>query len=288
MSRAAEALLIAPQAVALHVRELEHEVDAALFDRSMQGATLTPAGECLHGLMCPLLERLGALADHVENPQLASAALHVHVVSEGGVTVRIVSRLFRRFLDDHPALDLRVRTGPHEEGLKRLLANEASLVFGSERRIPDELVFRPLLSSRWVMITPPAHPLAERETVTLEDLGPWPTIVPTPQFLSREPEGDETPYRHPAIQRNAAVETDGWPAALAFVEAGVGVTIADALAILNDARVASVPLAERLPTRAFGLFHRRHGPEPRLLRLFVEAARAEYPDASAESGAGMA
>ena len=283
LSRAAKSLSIEPKVVSLHVRELEHEVNAALFDRGMQGVTLTPAGECLHELVSPLLERLGALADHLEDPELASARLHLHVISGGGVTGRIASRVLRRLRGEHPKIDLRVQTSSHDEVLRRLLAHEASLAFGAARHVPDEIIFRPLLSSRWVMITPPAHPLAKRETMTLEEFGPWPTIAPTLRYLSREPEGDETPYRHPEFQRNVAVETDGWPAALAFVETGAGITIADALAIPKDARVASVPLANRLPIRTFGLFHRSHGSEPRFLRRFVEAARAEFADASTES-----
>ena len=286
MHRAAEALSIAPQAAALQVRELEHELDAALLDRDPHGAILTPAGECLYGLVCPLLEKLGTLANHLEDPELASTPPRLYVVSEGGVTVRIFSRVLLRLYGEHPELGLQIRTGSHDEGLRRLLANEADLVFGAARRVADELVFLPLLSSRWAMLAPPGHPLAERKTVTLEELGPWSTIVPTPQFLSREPEGDETPYRHPALRRNPAVETDGWPAARAFVEAGIGITVADTLAIPKDPRVASVPLADRLPTRTYGLFHRRDRREPCVLRPFVEALRAEYPEASPEPGAG--
>ena len=288
ISRAADTLALAPPAVALLVRELEYDLDATLVQRGRHDVTLTPAGECLYALVHPLLEGIDEVSDHVEDRDRESAPTSLHVIAEGGVTVRIGARILQRLFYEHPELDLRVRAGSRDEGLRRLLANEAGFAFGAAKPVPDDFVFRPLLFSGWAMIAPPGHPLLERETVTLREVGQWPTIAPSPQMLSREPEGDETPYRHPEFQRNVVVETDGWPAAQAFVEAGIGITVADELAIPRDARIASVPLADRLPTRVFGLFQRSHAPEPRFLRLFVEAAQGEYPDASSMRDAATA
>ena len=287
ISRAADTLPLAPAQVALLVRELEHEIKATLFEHGMHDATPTPAGECLYGMVSPLLEEFGTLFEHLEDAELDSEQFRLHVASSGGVTLRVASRIMQQLLGEHPELDLRVRSGSHDQGLRRLLDNEVGLAFGAANPVPDGVVFRPLLFSRWVMITPPAHPLAERETMTLDEFGQWPTIAPTPKYLSLEPEGDEAPYRHPRFQRGVVVETDGWPAAYAFVEAGVGVTIADALSIPKDARVATVPLADCPSARNFGLFHRSQGPDPRFLQLFAEAAQAEYPDASSRRGAAM-
>ena len=286
ISRAADTLPLAPRQVALLVRELEHELNATLFEHGMHDVTLTPAGECLYEMVSPLLEEFGTLFEHLEDAELESEQLRLHVVSAGGVTLHVASRIMQH-LGEHPELDMRVRSGSYDQGLRRLLANEVGLVFGAANPVPDGFVFRPLLFSRWVMITPPAHPLAERETVTLDEFGQWPTIAPTPKYLSLEPEGDETPYRHPRFQRSVVVETDGWSAAYAFVEAGVGVAIADALSIPKDARVATVPLADCPSARNFGLFHRNQESDPRFLQLFAEAAQAEYPDASSKRGAAM-
>ena len=291
ISRAADTLALAPPAAALLVRELEHELAATLFERGMHDVTLTPAGECLYGLVSPLLEALGTLVGRLEGRDVASAPPRLRIVTEGGAPVRIASRILKRIFDEDPEFDLQVRTGSRDDALRGLLADEASLAFGEAVRgaegVPDDLVFRPLLLSRWVMIAPPGHPLAERETVTLDEIGQWPTIAPTPKYLSQEPETVEAPYRHPGFRRGVALESEGLSTAYALVEAGVGITVVGALALPGDARFASVPVADHLPVRTFGLFHRSRGPVPALLRIFVEAAQAEYPDASSRRDAVM-
>ena len=287
--RAAEALSLAPAAVALHVRELEHELDATLLDLDPRGITAatTPAGERLHELVHPLLEAFGELGDRIEDTGSEPAGSDLHVSAEEGMAVEVVSRTIRRLRGERPELAPRVRAGSFREGLRCLLAEETSLVFGVRRSVPDEVVFLPLLSPRWVAVAPAGHPLAAREAVTLEEVGQAGTIAPSPESLQPELDEGQSPYRHPAFQRNFVVEVSHWRAALAFVEDGLGVTVAESLAVPEPSRVSLVPLAERLSTRTVGLFHRREGPEPRFLRAFVAALRAEYPDASSEHRAAM-
>lgn len=63
MARVAEQLGMSPPAVALWVRELEHELEAILFDRGGGGVTLTAAGERFHALVAPLVEGMDALLE---------------------------------------------------------------------------------------------------------------------------------------------------------------------------------------------------------------------------------
>lgn len=288
MSRAADALSLASPAVSLHVRELEHELEATLFERRGRGVASTPAGDLLHALARPLLEEFDTLIERFDAFDRASVSESVQIASDGGAATEVFFRVCRRLLGEHPELDLRLRDDSLDEGLRRLRDGEVDLVFGSAGRVPEEFVYHPLLSSRWVLIAPAEHPLAARETVTLEELGAWTTIAPVPEQIHSAPEGGELAYRHPGYRRKVGVETNGWLAAGAFVEAGLGVGVADALAIPETLRVAVVPLAERLPNRGYGLFLRRDGPEPRSFPLVVEAARSEYPDASPAGEAAVA
>ena len=61
MTLSGEHLGISQPAVALHVRELEHELEAVLFDRAGPRVSLTPAGEHLYGLAGPLVETVDRL-----------------------------------------------------------------------------------------------------------------------------------------------------------------------------------------------------------------------------------
>ena len=59
MTRAADELLITQPAVSLHIRELEHELQAVLFERKGRRIELSPAGERFHELAAPLVEGMG-------------------------------------------------------------------------------------------------------------------------------------------------------------------------------------------------------------------------------------
>ena len=61
MGRAAEHLDMSEPSVALHVRELEHELGALLFERGGGGVGLTRAGEEFHALAAPLVEGMERL-----------------------------------------------------------------------------------------------------------------------------------------------------------------------------------------------------------------------------------
>ena len=101
MARAAEHLGLSPPAVALQVRELEHELDAVLFDRGGGGVTLTAAGERFHALAGPLLDAMDALledfVDRVEDDMTGRVDVAASVAGAAIVLPRYVKRLRERY-----------------------------------------------------------------------------------------------------------------------------------------------------------------------------------------------
>ena len=132
MTLGAEHLLVTQPAVSLHVRELERELETLLFRRNGPRISLTPAGECLYELAMPLVEGMqdlpGTLAAELEH----LVAGNLHLVSADASTAYLLPRAVKRLRDEHPEIRVHVRSGVVGDGLSRLLANEAHLVFGSE------------------------------------------------------------------------------------------------------------------------------------------------------------
>ena len=120
MARAAEQLGLSPPAVALRVRELEHELDAMLFERGGGGVTLTAAGERFHALAGPLVDAVDALledfAERVEDDVTGRVDVGASVAGAAIVLPPYVKRLRDRF----PGVRLRVRNPTLGEGLELL------------------------------------------------------------------------------------------------------------------------------------------------------------------------
>ena len=187
ITQAAVHLGLSQPAVSLHVRELENELEAILFDRSGSGISLTPAGETLYELSKPLVKGMDELPvnfiDRIDDN--VSGRLHV-AASVAGASF-VLPPYVKQFRDRYPAIRLRVRNCLLSEGVKLLLDDEVEFVLGVKDPYPeDTLEYRNLLPYDIVLITSLDHPLAGRETVSPEEASAWPAIVPPAGTYSRQ------------------------------------------------------------------------------------------------------
>ena len=209
MARAAEHLGVSPPAVALHVRELEHELDAMLFDRGGGGVTLTAAGERFYGLAGPLVDAIDALlqgfAASVEDDVTGRVDVGARVADAAIVLPPYVKRLRDRF----PGVRLRVRNSTLGEGLELLRAGDLEIVLGAREPLEGcAHEYHEMLLYDIVLITSRDHPLAARETVTPQEAANWPAIVPPPGSYSRQ--FGATAAREFRIDAKAVLEVGGW------------------------------------------------------------------------------
>ena len=277
ITRAAVHLGLSQPAVSLHVRELENELEAVLFDRGGSGVRLTSAGETLYELSRPLVQGMdGLTVDFMERIDGAVSGRLQLAASPAGVSFVLPSYI-RRFRDRYPDVRLRVRSCLPGEGVKLLLDDQVEILFGVRDSCPeDTLEYRQLLPCDVVLITPPDHPLAGRDAVSPEEASAWPAIVPTTGTCSREL--GETAARRLGVGAGAVIKVGGWEVVKRYVEMGLGVSVVPGVAVHETDRLSVIPLEEHFPTRSFGVFTRRGRfltpPARRLLRLMIP----EFPD----------
>ena len=129
-------------AVALAVRELEHELDAILFDRRGGGVSLTAAGKRFHALAGPLLDAMDALlvdfVDRVEDDMTGRVVIAASVAGAAIVLPRYVKRLRERY----PGVRLRVRNSTLGEGLPRSVGSVRVRGHGPVALPPWDLTIR--------------------------------------------------------------------------------------------------------------------------------------------------
>jgi DNA-binding transcriptional LysR family regulator len=277
ITQAAVHLGLSQPAVSLHVRELENELEAILFDRGGSGIRLTSAGETLYELAKHLVQGMDALSvkfmeriDDTVSGRLQLAA------SVAGASF-ILPAYIKRFRDQYPGVRLRVRSCLLSEGVKLLLDDEVEFVLGVKDPYPeDTLEYRQFLPYDIVLITSLDHPLAGRETVSPEEASAWPVIVPTPGTYSRQ--FGETAAQQFGVDVKAVIRVGGWEAIKRFVEQGLGISVVPSISVHETDQLSVIPLKDYFPTRSFGVLTRRGKfltpPARRLLRLMIP----DFPD----------
>ena len=272
ITQAALHLGLSQPAVSLHVRELENELEAILFDRGSTGISLTSAGETLYELAGPLVRGMDELsvnfmerADDGVPDRLQLAA------SVSGVSF-VLPRYIKQLRTRYPGIRLRVRNCLLSEGVRLLLDDEVEIVLGVKGSYPEDTIeYRQLLPYDIVLITALDHPLAGRETVSPDEACAWPAIVPPTGTYGRRL-GDNTAERL-GVDVKAVVEVGGWSVIKRYVEEGLGISAVPSITMHESDRLSVIPLKAFFPTRSFGVFTRRDKhltlPARRLLRLMI-------------------
>ena len=272
ITQAAARLGLTQPAVSLQVRELEDELEATLFDRSGSRISLTSAGESLHGIAEPLVLGMDGLMDNFGELVGDRIAGRLELVASVAGAAVVLPPYIRRLRERYPAIRLRIRSCPVSEGTKLLRDGEVELALGAEYRLAGRaLEYREIVAYDIVLITAPAHPLAGRERVTLEEVAAWPAIVPPMGTEGRR--FAESAARQFGVDVNAAIEVGGWEVIKRYVETGLGISVVPSICIHETDRLAVMPLQEYFGTRSYGVFTRRGQvltqPARRLLQLLT-------------------
>jgi DNA-binding transcriptional LysR family regulator len=170
--RAAERLFVAQPILSRQIRKLEEELGAELLVRSSRHVELTDAGRQLLQEAKPLL----AAAD--------GASRRVRRAAEGLTTLTVgffigdpVGRLARAFAEVRPEVTLEVVRSYWSDQTEVLRDGHVDVAF-VHRPIDEEGLALPhLYSEPRLALLPSTHPLADRERLSITDLGDDPVIL---------------------------------------------------------------------------------------------------------------
>ncbi|MGW0762459.1 LysR family transcriptional regulator [Streptomyces sp. NPDC002814] len=163
--RAAERLHIAQPALSRQIRALEEELKVELFLRDRRGTTLTAAGEQLLEDAPSLLAGSGALLRRVRSAAEGSRTFTIGFMPGITVTPAVVALTAR-----HPGVNVRLLRTSWDNQVEVLRDGRADV---SIVRLPIDqqgLRVRSLFREPRVVVLPAGHHLADRQSVTIEDL----------------------------------------------------------------------------------------------------------------------
>ena len=170
-TRAAAREHIAQPALSQQIRRLEDEVGISLVDRTTRSVAITEAGHVLLGRARRALAELEAARDDLLRLQgIRSGRVTVGVMhTMGPVDISLILAIFH---ERYPEVDLTVREQSSEELAEMLRIDELDLAFLSvtEQVESHGLALHQLISEDLVVLLPPGHRLAGRETVRVAAL----------------------------------------------------------------------------------------------------------------------
>jgi DNA-binding transcriptional LysR family regulator len=166
------------------VRRLEAELGETLFDRSSKTGTLTEAGRVLQNYG----HRLVRLAEEAESAvrELRDLRRGRVLVGANEAAVHTLLPLIARFRQRYPDIAIDVRRVPARQIAVEV--QQGSLDFGALTFRPTEqgLLEVAVGSDELVLLVPPAHPLARRRQVSMEEVAGEPVVAHNDPSPARE------------------------------------------------------------------------------------------------------
>jgi DNA-binding transcriptional LysR family regulator len=203
----------------------------------------------------PLVEGMDKLHD-VFAVQCGRVDQGVLNIAAGESTILyILPEPVRTFVETYPGIELRLHNVTGRDGLAMLRSDEADLAVGSMLEVPDDIHYRPFVTYRPTLITPLGHPLAGRDSVTLDEVAPYGLILP-PRHLSTWRLVDLV-FRQHNLTYKVTLEAGGWEVIKTYVELGLGISIVTDVCLTGKERLSRIPIDQYLPKRSYGIVQRR-------------------------------
>ena len=174
-TKVAEDLHYAQSSVSKMIADLESEWGMTLLERSKSGVCLTSAGEQL----LPYLRKALCGYDELEGQILRMQGLKTGTVRIGtfsSVAINWLPNIFSKLRRDYPGIGYEMLLGDYDEVERWIADGRVDCGF---LRLPTEGKFDtiPLTQNEYKVILPVGHPLAEKETIGINDLNNQPFLL---------------------------------------------------------------------------------------------------------------
>ena len=272
ITRAAGLLNISQPPLSQQLKNLEEELDTVLFIRGKRRLELTESGKMLYQRAKDIL----SLSEKTEAEIRSLKAGMTGTVSIGlveGMAPDIAAEWFSGFLKEHPQVRFRILDGNSDDLIEKMRGGLIGLAVITAPYDQQLLNSFQVGQERMAALMRRDHPLAERESLSAEDLLPEPLIVP-----SRKAHVDTIRRWFRGTGENPGIicEMDNYLDAAALAGRGVGISIFPQTAyVMNDSLIQKEILAPN--TAVDYLFVWRKGHQLSLLEeAFIDYVKAQY------------
>lgn len=235
LSKTADLLDYSQSALVHMMKSLEQEVGIPLLKRTHSGVSLSEEGQALE----PMLREIVRLDQDIQRKieQITGEASNaVRVISLPTIAINYLPAAITYLQKNNPELEIDITIGQLD--LHKAVENgEADLGF-TEKSSIGSMEFLPLTEDEFQAVVPADSPLADKKSVTLEELCRFPVLIPysngTNPLLNA--------IRSMAPQQTA-VNASGGTVVLNMVSSGIGLSILSSLyRSICPANVRMIPI----------------------------------------------
>ncbi len=274
ISEAAEQLFLSQPTVSLQIQALERELDITLFERKGPKIKPTPEGKLLYDLSNSLVEGMDKLHETFASNLGRMESGNLTIAAGESTILYILPDFVARYNQLYPQIHLQLMNVTGRDGMALIRSDKADFAVGSMMDVPDDVIYEPIFTYNPVLITPPEHPLAEKENITLEDISPYGLILP-PSHLSTWRVVDMA-FRQQNLSFNVSLEAGGWEIIKKYVELGMGVSIVTDVCLTGTEKLVTKPLDLYFPKRSYGLVLRKGKFLSPQARRFIEIMKPDF------------
>lgn len=263
-SRGASENKISQSSASQAVHQLEVRLGVRLIDRSKRPLVLTEEGKVYYEGCKDLVARYLELENRIRTlNDIQRAAGTVGVAAIYSVGLQHMSRYVKTFEERHPEANVRLEYLHPTQVVERVVSGDVELGLISYPRKWPELVVIPWREEAMVLVVPPSHRFARRETVNVRELDGESLVAFAPELSIRKAI-DRFLRRH-EVSLEVAMEFDNIENIKRAVEISAGVAILPEPSVAEEIRAGTLSgLAidgqdpkHRL-TRPLAIIHRRH------------------------------
>ena len=167
---AAEALFLSPPALQQQINRLETEIGFRLFERSVSGIRLTPAGETFLDGVLKIRSDIDLLLTRCRETNSINNCIRIGAIV--GLQPDLFPRLSGPFFQQYPEVIQKPVMEPEDQLLNDLDRGALDVIeyYDCPRAHAAGRIFVPLIVEGRDAMMSPNHPLASRKSLTLEDL----------------------------------------------------------------------------------------------------------------------
>ncbi len=176
IQKAARELHVAASAINRQILQLEEELGVPLFERLPRGMRLTPSGDALITLARHWLQDERGVVAEIRRLQGVNQG-HVSLVAMDSHATSVMPALVRDLGAKHPLVSMSIALATPDDAEAALLTGQADLaaIFNLKPRRELLVLWKSELPLGCVVA--PAHPLAQRETVSFQEAMAYPVAL---------------------------------------------------------------------------------------------------------------
>ena len=167
--RAAEACFVSQPTLSVAIKKLEEELDVKIFERGANEVTMTPLGEDIVRQAQSVIEQASAIKDIAKRGKdPLDGPLRLGIIYTIGPY--LLPELVRHCIDLYPRMPLMLQENFTQKLLDMLRTGELDCAIMAEPFPDTGLAMAPLYDEPFMAALPTKHKLADRESVTSEEL----------------------------------------------------------------------------------------------------------------------